>query len=509
MGAVSPAVGDGEMKRASVRCPGLLIALTAITCGLPTPAEAQALAPKDAAAANWKSLARMDVEAAHRMLLEDHPAAVEAVGDDAFRKRLAAAYSLARSRAEQVSSYEGLQAVLSGLAVSLGDKHIWSRPLFTSVSLQWPGIVMARRGNDWIVADEEEAVEGELLVGSRLLSCDDVDADQFAQKRLGVFRADWSIHAQRIQSAPWLLIDDGNPFLKQPWSCTFERNGRNIERKLRWRSIKRSDLLPKLKTAARRGAAGFGVRQVGQGWWIGLQSLSAKAAPVVEAVQAKAAEMRRAPYVVLDLRGNGGGSSQFGMKIAEALLGETHVAAKAGLEQDGGCSAAWRVSKRNIARLDHYRRELGPRIGPEAAAQFEAAYRDAINARAKGEAFTGATSCPQASTRARPAEAPEPEFGGKLILLTDNACFSSCLLVTDAFSKLGALQVGEATDAATRYFEVREDKMPSGLIMFSTLQALSPSSPAQIGPFVPSLLYEGDISDTSALETWIAGLARS
>lgn len=450
----------------------------------------------------------MDVETAHRMLLEDHPAAVEALGDDVFRNRLAAAYELARSRAAQVSSYEGLLATLSGLAVSLGDKHIWSRPLFTSVSLKWPGIVIARRGSEWIIADEESSPEGGSLIGSKLLSCDGVDADSFAEKRLGGFRGDWSIDAQRIQTAPWLLVDDGNPFLEQPQSCAFERNGVKSARKLEWRSINRSELLPKLKKAASRGAAGFEVRQVGDGWWIGLQSLSSKAMPVVQAVQSRAAEIRKAPYVVVDLRGNGGGSSQFGMKIAEALLGQKHVTASLGGGQESDCSAAWRVSERNIRQIDQYRRELGPTIGPEATAYYEGLYQQALEAQAQRQSFTGQTKCSQGGKETVPAELPEPEFGGKLILLTDNACFSSCLLVADAFRKLGAMHVGEATDAATRYFEVRENKMPSGLLMFSTLQALSPSSPAQIGPFVPSVLYQGDISDTPALEKWVVSLAR-
>jgi hypothetical protein len=74
------------------------------------------------------------------------------------------------------------------------------------------------------------------------------------------------------------------------------------------------------------------------------------------------------------------------------------------------------------------------------------------------------------------------------------------------FRRLGALHVGEATDANTHYMEVREDELPSGLSMFSTLQAVAPASPAQVGPFVPEVAYEGSIADTAALEKWIAGL---
>jgi hypothetical protein len=104
---------------------------------------------------------------------------------------------------------------------------------------------------------------------------------------------------------------------------------------------------------------------------------------------------------------------------------------------------------------------------------------------------------------------PKPDYAGRLILLTDNVCFSSCLMVTEEFRKLGALHVGETTDANTNYMEVREDKLPSGMSMFSTLQAVAPNRPTQMGPFTPARLFQGDIADTAALEKWIAQLASS
>jgi hypothetical protein len=95
---------------------------------------------------------------------------------------------------------------------------------------------------------------------------------------------------------------------------------------------------------------------------------------------------------------------------------------------------------------------------------------------------------------------------GRLILITDNLCFSSCLIVAKDFRDLGALHVGQTTDADTHYSEVREELLPSGLSKFSTLQAMAPAEPPQEGPFVPSVLYDGDIADTAALERWIVTL---
>src|SRR5207253_4686244 len=82
----------------------------------------------------------------------------------------------------------------------------------------------------------------------------------------------------------------------------------------------------------------------------------------------------------------------------------------------------------------------------------------------------------------------------KLVLLTDSACFSSCLEMTDEFRKLGAIQMGQATNAATHYMEVREIKLPSGLSYFSTLQKVALDAPPRVGPFQPDYVYDGDIA---------------
>jgi hypothetical protein len=59
----------------------------------------------------------------------------------------------------------------------------------------------------------------------------------------------------------------------------------------------------------------------------------------------------------------------------------------------------------------------------------------------------------------------------------------------------------------TASFILLAELMPSGLSMFSTLQAMALAEPLQDGPFVPNVLYDGDIADTAALERWIVTLA--
>lgn len=454
-------------------------------------------------AASWGDITRADVEAAYQLLMEDHPALSRTINDTAFRERLEAGRTLALQRADEVETIEGYFATMAGFANVAGDKHIWWRSPYVASTIQWAGLIMTRRGDSYVVFSHQGAEEGASLEGAVLLSCDGVSAEDFAAQKLGGFSAVWSIESQRIQRAPTLLIDSGNPFVMRPTQCEFMRDRRSISHTLQWREVQRTELSPLVRPAQNRGAAGFGVRAFDGGMWIALQSLDDNATAVVAQVRQQQAQLRAAPVVVLDMRGNGGGNSDFGAQIARVLFGDArfnHQYNRGGED----CSTAWRVSPRNLATMRSYvtRFEHG---NPDFARGMRELVRRAERAQGAGEEFTGRVAC--GSDRAAPGQPPAQAARGLIVLVTDNACFSSCLIVTDMFRRLGALHVGQATDAATHYMEVREERLPSGLSYFSTLQAFSPSSPAQMGPYEPEIRYDPDIANTVELEAWVGRVA--
>lgn len=454
-------------------------------------------------ASQWRALTLTDIVAAHDLLAEDHPAASRTLNDAEFRAALEAAYRRARRRAREVSNYDGYVATMAEMANAMGDRHIWSRPLYRSDNAQWAGLIVAKRGDAYvIVADENGEDSAHALVAATLVSCDGVEAEDFARDKLGGFRGVWSIEAQRIQAAPWLLIDDGNPFVLRPNACIFERDGARHEVPLRWRSI--ANVEPRVRQATNIGAAGYGVRDFAGGVWIGLQGLGDAATGVVEAVQRDADRLRAARMVVLDLRGNGGGNSAYGRQIAESLYGEARIESALG-GGEGECDSVWRASARNIAQLRSYLVQFAQL--PEFVAELRRQLTAVEEARARGRDLSGDPAC-GGHAAAEPRGAPPPlPARGRIVVLTDSVCFSSCLIVADDFRRLGALHVGHATNANTHFSEVREERMPSGLSMFSTLQAMMPAAPRSMGPFEPAVRYEGDMGDTTALEAWVAGLA--
>jgi len=482
-----------------------LLAAIVLLAGVPVAAQPPPPSPIQAQAAGfWRAAAQTDVEAAYALIEENHPGVLPEVGDPAFRAALEAAHAAARARAGDVDSYEGYAATLSAFGVALGDKHISARPLYVAARPDWAGLITARRGDRWIVVDEEASPPAPSVMGAALISCDGRSPDDMARASLGTFRVDWSVGAQQIQAAPWLLVDEHNPFVSRPKTCVFDKAGARLTVTLAWRGVRREALTPRIAAASGAGAAGFGVRPVGAGWWIALQGLTDPAAPVVAQVAAKAEALRKAPFVVLDLRGDSGGSSTFGDQIARALMGEAYVSSI--IDPAGGdCDSVWRTSEGNLRQLQLYVDTFGPTRGPDFLKEVSKQLAEAKAARAAGRPLSGSLAC-GAKGPSAVATRPPSMFKGRLILITDNLCFSSCLVVTHDFRALGALHVGQTTDANTHYSENRDVALPSGLSRFSTLQALTPSDPLRYGPFVPAIPYDGDIADTAALERWVVGL---
>jgi hypothetical protein len=458
----------------------------------------------------WSGATIGDVEAAYRLLRDNHPGAASELHDVDFQQRLNSAHALALKRARAVSSYQGYLFALAGFATDMGDKHIWSRPTFVVNLPRWAGIIVSKRGDAWIVTDTES--DQSTILGASLISCDGEPVQDLARKNIGGFHAVWSVGAQQIQNAPWLLIDEGNPFITRPKACVFEHNSQRETVTLDWVRIKRENLLPRVKKAIGAGAAGFGVRRVGQGYWIALQDLrSDQARAVVKAVEEQKMALREAPYVVLDLRGNGGGSSVMGRQIAASLLGAAAADGRLGPATQAACGGpdgSWRASEDNIKQLEFV--QASPLVvqgGPEIQKMVHDTLRDARAAFAQGKMFSASINCPIEPPKPPAATQPPSLMKGRLILLTDNLCFSSCLSVTDDFRTLGAFHVGQTTDAATHYVDVREQYLPSGYSMFSTLESVDPGSPTQVGPYEPALTYNGDISDTAMLEKWVVDVA--
>jgi len=476
------------------------LSLFAVLLVMPLTARAE-----DNAAAHWRALTQSDVEAAHKLLLDNHPAASPDAKDPFFQDALKKAYADARARAAEVTSFPGYVATLGAFANAMGDGHIGSRPLYVPSIIEWAGLMTVKRGPNWVVASEDKDIVGEDVTGARIISCDGVPVDDFARDTLGRYQRVWSVQAMRVLAAPRLLVDEGNPFVTRPSSCVVEKDGAQRAITLHWKEISRATFVASI--AGVTGKAGYRVQQVGSGYWIAIEELGPKALAVIDTVKAQQEQLRNAPYVVLDLRGNGGGNDEYGRQLAAVLYGRSFAVAHIGEgeeeENSTGCKSVWRASPENIKAVDasvRIRVETGQTAAAKSRGDGVVAMRAALEAH---HSLTGNPVCTP-SRNASAATDAASLMHGRMIVLSDSACFSSCINVVGYFKQLGATLVGQMTGADTHFSEVRVVVLPSGLSMFSTLQAIIPDAPRTIGPFAPDVPYDRDISDTTALEKWIA-----
>jgi len=463
-------------------------------------AMAGACSATGAKAQDWKALTRTDLDAAAALIRDNHPAMVPAIGDKAFVARFGASLAKARGRIDKVEDADGMAAVLRGFAAGLGDDHIAWGPKDGPPIKAWPGFMVARKGPDLAVTVTSD---GAPPIGARLLDCDGVAARELLLRRTISHVTNPDVEAQLVINSIWTLLDDGDPFIPRPKTCRFDVEGQVIQQTLAYQPVT-PEIFGKIRDGRRMfGHAGFGLRQVGQAWWVGVESFDQRAPAVIAEAQAKQAALRAAPLVVIDLRGNGGGSSLFGDELAAIVLGYEPVRA---LKLSGGpvkiCPAIWRASPGNRASLEIYAQRF-----PDQAAYWRGEGQRMDAALAARQPLTGSAEGCQVGERKGPPP-PHPLFAGKLVVITDAACFSSCPMVVKRLKDLGAIQVGQATNAPTRYMEVRVVDLPSGQGRFTTLQKAAMSSPPMIGPYAPDIPFPGDIADTQALEAWIPTVAR-
>lgn len=476
--------------------------LAGVAAMVAAPLSAQSMTPSEQA---WNQLARADVGAALDLIEKHHPGAAPELGDTVFQERSRIARANAERRLPMVRDFGGHAALLNGLANDFRDGHIMSNSLFSRSRRSWAGIIIARRGGQWVVGAHEAVGKEPDLSGARLVECDGVPADRMASDLLGAFFVDPSVEAQMASEAANLLLDHQNPFVRLPSACTFAiAGGGTVQHKLQWRPVTAQNLQRAAYSAYQPARAGMGLSDFADGKWIALESLDNRAAAVVEAVRAAAAALRAAPMVVVDLRGNSGGNSQYADEIAEVLVGRARLSA---VRQEPSCSGMyWRASADNAAALSRFAGALPPDRAPEWRAQAEALEQ----AVAAGRPFAPALpACAKADSapRASPERLPPMAMSGRLVLLTDRACFSSCLMAAERFRRLGALHVGEATDVTTRYMEVREIVLPSGPRTFSTLQKVALGT-GNYGPYEPSIHYPGALAEDDKVKAWVAALPR-
>jgi hypothetical protein len=198
---------------------------------------------------------------------------------------------------------------------------------------------------------------------------------------------------------------------------------------------------------------------------------------------------------VLDLRGNTGGASTWADQIAEVVWGRAYVAERSPPPPQ----LEWRVSQANITHL-----ESSPQGMPGLVAKLIAGRLRA--AQGRGEPLWRQPTSLFGSGEGARSRTARPAYAGRVFVVTDALCVSSCLYAVEQWKALGARQVGRETSANSQYGEVRWPTLPSGHVAVSVPMKVFRTSRPPNSPHSPEHPFHGDLADDTALETFIRGL---
>lgn len=456
---------------------------------------------------DWRAIARSDIEAAQKLMLENHPGPVDPENPD-FNRIAEKAYRDALALADKVDSELGYIYAMFAYTAGLRDGHfavIVSPPKDTQA--YWPGIVTGWRADKFTVTGAAE--DERRLVGDELVSCDGKSANKMMLENIFRFRTGKPDQpAYWAREAPFLLYDRGNPFVARATKCVFKKpDGEKTTETLNWR--KSSPDIAKLLTAARFGPTPApGLHQFGPGrYWINLSNFDPHDGDEIKAVQDSIAavkahrdELRNAEAIVIDMRGNQGGSSQWGYDFADALWGEQY---RRWRQPPDASAVDWRVSPENLRHVESFK-EMFAREGHEA--EFEKYIAPIISgmkkALAAGEPFYRETDD---GSEPRPKGPIEDPVKAKVFFLTHGFCASACLDAADLILAMeNVTQVGYPTSSDSNYMEVNIVELPSGKTKLVVPIKVYRGRPRANGAYYdPKIRYDGFDWSDKAMEDWM------
>jgi hypothetical protein len=434
--------------------------------------------------------------------------------DPGFARRNDAQLALALKRAKDARTYGDYFFPLREYVASFDDGHMGFGAFGdTPNDFTWPGFLTDYDGGGDIKV-VSRADDAPVPVGAKLIGCDGRSANRVAAMTLGKMWGRWQLDSQRRLHGRSLFLSEGSRYIRRPSNCDFEVDRKRRSIALDWKPIDVGLVLDKLKATRREAPREFESRSLGNGSrWYSFPSFNGdpeseagKALPpMIARMRDDRAALSGAPAIILDLRGNGGGSSDWSRQMAEILWGQ------AALERlpPNDTYVEWRVSRANLDSIkeSYERRREGGVLSSEARTWYETTIVGLTAALARGDALWRHKD--DGAERAK-AEAPPtapPPLAGAVYVLTDEACGSACLDAVDLWRALGAVHVGRTTGADTLYMETRMVRLPSGLTGFSLpMKVYRNRARGSNEPAVPVHRFEGDIADTASVERWIETL---
>jgi hypothetical protein len=343
-------------------------------------------------------------------------------------------------------------------------------------------------------------------VNAKLIQCDRITPKKMAYRDMFPYDDNPSLESDWVSTSPWLLIDNGNPWKKTPSQCVFNFEGKIQTIKLIWQPLP-EDIHP--ENAAYSYHPKFNVSSFDtNNTWISIASFNTAKKENLAGLQrlvSTASQWRNNKTIVIDVRGNGGGNSEWGTKILSALYGENYFVWSQNLHPDYS-QEQFRVSKNNLNFLKHDLSYCENTSGKESDCyQFtENTIHQMKIALKQKKSLTPlqATNSKYAIKITRHSINP---VIAQVVVVTDGRCGSSCLTFVGQLINIpGVILVGTPTHADSYYTEIHHEKLPSTFAELGfPMKVIRKRARLSNQPYTPQYLFPDDINDTKRLQEWI------
>lgn len=392
----------------------------------------------------------------------------------------------------------GYRAVLKYLSITFHDAHVGVQFPTPSQPTNWPGFLARFDNGTYRIT---ASTIGDVADGSELSACDGKPVywwtNTIVRYEIG-FPA--KLETARMMAALRLFVDHASPLRPRPSRCTIA--GRDVA--LHWRPTTAATLDPSWTWLGVRKAEANTRLIGGDGAWVRLgffEPQTKEQATAFHAAIDAAASLRDKRYIVLDVRGNGGGPYNWFMGYLRGLYGQAyadyHATARLQIR------AVYRLSPAALAN-DQRDQSAAETFGrpPDPPYEINDAADEAeeAKARAAGKPYFQVAAIPIA----RGQEPPNPVHA-KVYVLTDYGCASACIGFVDELKRFpGVEQIGLPTAVDSRSGTAASIPLPSGLATahIATMTRDGRERGDNV-PQLPAIRFLGDIRDDRAVEDWV------
>jgi hypothetical protein len=449
----------------------------------------------------WAAMAERDLKAIHDAIRDNHPGPVDTENPH-YRDWLEGGLVQASREARAARTYSDYMRALRRYTNGFQDGHVSLDTAYVPARPAWAGFV-AGGGSD----DRPQVIYAEpdagMKAGDLIESCDGRSIDALMRARTDPYYWNSAIPQARMNWIGLLFVANPDEQDKRLASCRFSSG----EVKLHWRSIGNDELNRKTVDALSGADQEFALKRVDGVWfvraprfWLKSDDDQAKLTALVADLTAKAAEMRKAT-VVFDVRGNGGGNSLWGYRLAAALWGEALVDR---VEGSFDSTHDVRVSPANIRKVSEIIDIEKRQNMVEALPYWTGMLNKMRTALAAGRPLIRMGGPPTPPT----GPAPPNPVSGRIFLLTDPGCGSACLDFADLLLRLpGVTQIGRPTYADAVYIDVNQTTLPSGLVTLDYgMKVFRHRVRANNQWYDPKYRWPGGPMTDAAIAAWVKSL---